>query len=129
MAKIRRGKITTGGGAPTVDVYNISWDDKVEFDRKNVDDQLAGKPVMMKKSSSGSFDIAAGLIASGYATASMVITYYEVSVAAGVETVANKTATFTDVTFNQGANIDNDAGPGTGKVTFEYGTCTLAAGT
>ena len=90
---------------------------------------MSGNPVMMKKSGSGSFDIAAGLIASGYATASMVITYYEVSVAAGVETVANKTATFTDVTFNQGANIDNDAGPGTGKVTFEYGTCTLAAGT
>lgn len=125
-AKIRRGKITTGGGAPTADVLNFQWDDKVEFDRKAVDDQLAGKPVMMKKGGSGSFDILSGLIASGYATASMVFTYYEIAVAAGVETSTSKTATFSDVTFNTGGNVDNDAGPGSGKVTFEYSTVVLA---
>lgn len=124
--KIRRGKITTGGGAPTVDVANFQWDDKVEFDRKAVDDALFGVPVMMKKQGSGSFDILGGLIPSGYATASMVFTYYEISVSAGVETSTSKTATFANVTFNIGGNVDNDSGPGTGKVTFEYSTCALA---
>ena len=121
MAKIRRGTV----GAAT-NVKNVDWNDSYEFDRTAVDNEMSGKPVEMKRGGSGSLTLTAGSIASGYSAADLVITYKEVSVAAGVETETEKTATFTDVTFNTGGSIDNDAGPGEIRISFDYATSALA---
>ena len=126
MAKIRRGKITGLNGGIVADVANFQWDDKFEFDRKKVDDEFSGKPVLMSKEGSGSFELLSGSVASGYATTSLVFTYKEIAVTAGVETTTTKTATFADVTINQGGSVDNDSGPGSIKIGFEYSTCTIA---
>lgn len=126
MAKIRRGTITGLNGGAVADVANFQWDDKFEFDRKRVDNEFSGKPVLMGKEGSGSFELLAGSVASGYATSSLVFTYKEVAVAAGVETVTTKTATFADVTISQGGSVDNDSGPGSIKISFDYSTCTIA---
>ena len=121
MPKIRRGTLSVNGSA-IADVVNVDWNDNTEYDRRAVDTEMSGKPVMMKKQGSGSFEMLAGNVPSGYGTADAVINYKEVSVAAGVETEADKSVTFTDVTFNSGGNLDNDAGPGSRRINFEYGT-------
>jgi hypothetical protein len=120
--KIRRGLLNING-ADKADVANFQWDDKLEFDRKAVDTELSGKPVLMKKSGSGSFELLAGVVPSGYATAAMTFKFKQVTVTAGTETVLEKTLTFEDVTFNHGGSVDNDSGPGSKKISFDYSTC------
>jgi hypothetical protein len=125
MAKIRRGTITSSGPA-AVSVKDFEWNDSHDTDRRRVDDEMVGKVVQMGKSGSGSFTLLAGTFSSGYATSTLVFTWSEVAVASGVETVTTKTATFTEVYFNTGGSVDNDAGPGERKINFDYGLCTLA---
>jgi len=124
MAKrIRRGTLTVGTAVS--DVSNFEWNDAHEFDRSRADDEFSGVPVEMSRAGSGSFTLLAGSVATGYATSSVVFTYKEVSVAAGVETVTQYTATFTDVTFNQGGNVPAE-GRGEKRISFDYSTCTIA---
>lgn len=123
--KIRRGTMTVNGEA-VADIVNLSWKDSFEFDRRAVDNEMHGKPVQMKEGGSGSFELLAGNVASGYAAGNVVISYTEVSVSGGEESETAKTVTFEDVTFNSGGNIDNDAGPGSRQVDFEYGAVTEA---
>ncbi|GEM_PF-3278317 len=123
MSKIRRG-ILKVNGTQVADVVNVDWNDAHEFDRRAVDDAMFGVPVEMKRSGSGSFELLAGNVESGYAAGDVEIEYTEVSVASGVETTSGKVATFTHVTFNSGGNIDNDAGPGSRRISFDYAEST-----
>jgi len=125
MAKIRRGTLNDGSGA-VANVKNVNWKDANEVDRSATDENMSGDPVEMKKAGSGSLVLTAGNIATGYAAGDVVITYNEVSVTDGSETVSQKTATFTKVYFNSGGNIDNDAGPGEIQIDFDYAMCTIA---
>jgi hypothetical protein len=122
-SRIRRGTLSIGTAVSNVS--NFQWNDAHEFDRSKADNEFSGTPVEMSRSGSGSFTLLAGTVPTGYATASAVLTYNEVSVAAGVETVAQKTATFTDVTFNQGGSVPAE-GRGEISVSFDYSTCTIA---
>lgn len=125
MGKIRRGTITSGG-ASVDNLVNVSWRDESEFDRRRVDDEMAGKPVRMTKQGSGSIELLAGNIDTGYETNSLVVTYKEISVSSGVESEVEKTVTFSDVTYNSGGQLDNDAGPGSRTIEFQFGEVTEA---
>jgi hypothetical protein len=124
MAKrIRRGLLTVGSSVPNL--ANLDWNDSHEFDRSKGDEEFSGKPVEMSRSGSGSFELLAGHIATGYA-ATAVFVYKEVDIneTTGVETVVSKTATFTDVTINQGGNVPAE-GRGSRRFAFEYATCAV----
>jgi hypothetical protein len=122
MAKIRRG-ILTVGSSDLGSVKNISWNDSREFDRSVTDGNMSGDPVEMKHGGSGSLTLLSGNIPSGYVD-DMIISYSEVSVSGGEETVVQKTVTFTGVTANSGGSLDNDSGPGSREISFEYSTST-----
>ena len=121
--RIRRGTLSIGGAVN--DVANFEWDDAHEFDRSKADDEWSGQPVEMDRKGSGRFTLLKGTVSTGYATSNPVFTYNEVEVASGVETVTQKTATFTLVTFNQGGSVPAE-GRGEVRITFDYGTCTIA---
>lgn len=118
--RIRRGTLSVNG-SPRANVANMQWDDNHEFDRSKGDNEMHGIPVQMSEGGSGSFELLAGNVPSGYGTANMVYTYKEVSVATGVETVTDKTVTFTEVTFVTGGNVPAD-GKGSRAVKFDYGS-------
>lgn len=122
-SRIRRGTLAIGSAV--ANVANFQWNDAQEFDRSQGDNESAGVPVLMKTGGSGSFELLAGSVASGYSTNSVVLTYIQVTVAAGSESTANKTATFTGVTFNNGGNVPAE-GRGSITISFEYSTCILA---
>lgn len=122
MTRYRRGTITT----PTqADVVNIEWDENNEYDRTQVDSELAGKPVLMRKQGSGSFELTGGVLPTDRYGQNMVMAIEDVSVATATETLTSRIATFTDVTFNRGARSANDGSRGGGRVQFEFGTVTL----
>lgn len=124
MAKrIRRGTLTIGTAISNVS--NMEWNDQKEFDRSQGDNEFSGTPIEMKRAGSGTFTLLAGSIPSGYATSDPVLTYNEVSVVAGVETVVTKSVTFTQVTVNQGGSVPAE-GKGEKKISFDYATSTEA---
>lgn len=124
--RIRRGTVWING-AQQFDAANLKWQDKFEFDRSQVDDKSWGPPVKMGEGpGTGSFDLLAGTPpASGYAAGTMVFKYKVINVNGAAETPTEKTATFTDVTFNGGGDVPIGAA-GRLPVNFEYNTCTLA---
>ena len=122
-ARIRRGTLDVNGAV--ANVANFEWTDAWEFDRSRADDEFSGTPVLMSKGGSGSLTLLAGSIATGYQTSDWVFTYNEVAVAAGVETVTQYTATFTQVTTNTGGTVPAE-GKGEIRVSFEYAECTVA---
>ncbi|MDD5705432.1 MAG: hypothetical protein PHR35_05870 [Kiritimatiellae bacterium] len=124
-ARIRRGTLKVSG-SDVADVANFDWNDADEFDRSKGDEEMSGTPVHMSQAGSGSFTLLSGYVATGYKTA-MVLTYNEISVAAGEETPVVKTATFTKVTVNAGGSVPAE-GRGEMRVSFDYATCTVATG-
>lgn len=122
--RIRRGTLTVNS-VSVAGVANFEWNDAYEMDRSRADNESAGTPVLMKTGGSGSFTLLSGSVASGYAAGNVVLTYIQVTQAAGVETPTNKTATFTGVTFNTGGSVPAE-GRGEIKVSFEYATSALA---
>lgn len=122
MAKrIRRGILNNGGVVSNVS--NIEYTDAYEFDRSRADNEFVGQPVEMSRSGSGSVTLLAGLIPSGYATTDPFITYYDIDVVDGAETVVEKTVTFTKVTYNEGGSIPAE-GRGEKRISFDYGEST-----
>ena len=122
-SRIRRGTLSVNG-SDVGDVANMEWTDANEFDRSKADEEFSGVPVEMGRGGSGSFTLLSGYVATGYKTA-LVITYKEISVAAGVETPVTKTATFTKVTLNAGGSVPAE-GRGEMRASFDYATCTVA---
>ncbi len=122
--RIRRGTLSIAGAAQA-SVSNFEWTDAREFDRSKGDDEWSGQPVEMDRKGSGSFTLLSGNVASGYALGDIVLTYKDVSVVNGVETVTSKTATFTLVTFNNGGSVPAE-GRGEIRISFDYGVCTIA---
>jgi hypothetical protein len=122
-SRIRRGTLTVGSGVPNL--ANVDWQDNREFDRSKGDEEMSGTPVEMSRGGSGTITLLAGAISSGYATSNVVVRYNQVSVANGVETVVQKTVTFTGVTFNQGGTVPAE-GRGEKKISFDYSTSTEA---
>ena len=121
--RIRRGTLDIGGAVSNVSGFD--WSDQNEFDRSRADDEFSGTPVEMSRKGSGSFNLLKGNVSSGYGTSDVVYTYKEIEVASGVEAETTKTATFTDVTFNQGGNVPAE-GKGEIRITFEYSTCVIS---
>lgn len=124
-SRIRRGVLTINE-VEQADVANFQWNDAHEFDRSQGDNESAGVPVLMKTGGSGSFELLAGFVASGYAAGDVVLTYHEIAVANGVETDTEFTVTFTGVTFNAGGNVPAE-GRGSITISFEYSTSARAA--
>jgi len=102
-------------------VADVSYNDAFEEDRDRVDDEMSGEVVIMAKEGSGTITIREGDPVSGYVNGDMVVTRNQVSVSGGSESVTPTTKTFKKVTFNVGANVDNNAGPGTISIAFNYG--------
>jgi hypothetical protein len=127
-ARIRRGTLAYGGAAgltsPVADNATLDWNDSHEFDRSKGDEEFSGKPVEISRGGSGSFELLAGHIPTGY-LGFMTFTYKEVDMATGSEVVTTKRATFTLVTVNGGGNVPAE-GRGSRRFAFEYGTCTVA---
>jgi hypothetical protein len=65
--RIRQGTITIGGSAKAT-VMNFKWNDDLKVDRSRADLELSGKPVIMSRGGSGSFELLAEQLASGYLT-------------------------------------------------------------
>lgn len=124
MAKrIRRATLSCG--AAVAGLANVQWDDEVREDRTQADDEDHGDPVIMGYGGSGSIELLAGHVASGYATSNLVATYKEIEVVSGVETPVSRTATFSKVVFASGASIGSE-NRGSVNVKFTYGKCTVA---
>lgn len=118
--RIRRGTLSAGSAVPNL--VNMEWNDNHEVDRTPSDLQFTGEPICMRKGGSGTIELLAGKIDSGYATADVVLTYKEVSLDGGVESTTDKTATFSGVTFNQGGSVPSE-GAGRKRISFEYSSC------
>lgn len=125
MAKrLRRGKLTVG--TDYSGVVNMSWDDATEFDRKQADNEYSGTPIEIKRGGSGEVRFVEGTMPpAGYQTNDWVFTYYEVTLTNGVESVVEKTQTFTGVTCVHGGNIPSE-GIGELSAKFDYSTRTGA---
>ena len=120
MPKYRRAKITT----PIVgNVINFDFNRNDRFDRRSADDSMTGDPVKTKKEGSGSFELCSGAFTNIY-NGSLVATVEDVAVAAGTETITQRTLTFTKVTTNDGMNANNDGGESSRKVSFDFGDVT-----
>lgn len=118
-----RGATLSANGGTKSGVANIDFSDAREFDRSQGDNEMFGTPVEMKRGGSGSIEMLAGNIPSGYATGTLIATTSEVTVANGVETSVTRTVTFYDVTFNSGGAF-LPGSRGSRKISFEYSYCT-----
>ena len=116
MGKFRRGTITSPA---TTSVVNGDYARSHKFDRRSSDASFNQNPVKTAKGGSGSFELTGGNFTDIY-NGTMVIVVEDVTAANGVETIANKTITFSEVTTNQGAGFNNDGGEGSRKVSFDF---------
>ena len=121
--RIRRAILSIGGAVSGL--VNVDFNDAYEFDRTQGDNEMSGEPVEMKRQGSGTIELLAGNIASGYQTSDLIVTYYEVTVTAGVEAIVAKTVTFDKVTTNEGASLPSE-GRGSRRIAFDYATSTTA---
>jgi hypothetical protein len=126
MAKRMVTGILTVGTAQA-GLARIEWDDGLKIDRTPADDEYSGDPVQVPGTvGSGRITMLAGDIASGHASGgAMTCQYKEITYAAGVESSATKTVSFTKVTLNAGGSTGGE-GRGERRYAFEYATSSVA---
>jgi len=123
--RIRHPKTVSINGTNVADVASVQWDNNYEYNRDKADDQFSGDPVEMSRAGSGSIELlAAGSLPACYGQG-MTVVYNQVTVESGTETVTEKTATFTKVTYNNGANVPAE-GRGSRSIKFDYAECSIA---
>lgn len=116
MPKFRRGTVTSPS---TANVVKVNFKRSHKFDRRQADNSFNQNPVKTSKGGSGNFVLTGGTWTDLY-NASLVIVVEDVTASAGVETITNRTFTFTEVTSNGGADADNDGGESSRTVDFEF---------
>ena len=116
MAKFRRGTITSPA---TTGVVNVDFARSHKFDRRSSDASFNQNPVRTAKGGSGSFELTGNTFTDLY-NATMVVAVEDVTASGGVETITNRTFTFSEVTTNSGANANNDGGEGSRKISFDF---------
>lgn len=125
MAKrIIQGQLTVG--TAQAGLARIEWDDGIKIDRSPADVEYEGDPIEVPgRQGSGRITMLEGNIASGHASGgTMTCVYKEKTYSAGVESSADKTASFTKVTINAGGSSGGE-GRGERRYAFEYGSCTV----